>query len=70
MSVTYSIAYAAKMVGVSRPTLDSWIARGGVRMTGCINGKKPAFTPADILELRRFAERRREVMAAVRDWST
>jgi predicted site-specific integrase-resolvase len=62
--LTYSVPYAASIVGVSRPTLDAWIKAGVVKPTGYHNAK-PAFTQRDIWQVRKAVARRAAARVAL-----
>jgi hypothetical protein len=56
---TYNISGAAQAVGLPRTTVDAWVQSGVVKMTGLINDR-PAFSLADLDELRRVKEQREQ----------
>jgi len=59
VSTTFSLPAAAEEVGLSRPTVDAWIKSGMIEPTGQHNGR-PAFSLADLEDLRRIKRERDE----------
>jgi predicted site-specific integrase-resolvase len=62
---TYNISGAAQAVGLPRTTVDAWVQGGVVRMTALINDR-PAFSLADLEEIRRAKDLRDQARQVLR----